>query len=91
MKRLLPAFKEALLVATPDFKQNTAIRKHFKLTYRSARLILPKALVFGMTLEMPFADHNDRPDVREGWSPGRSHSLGADCLEAVSLILDDLR
>ena len=44
-----------------------------------------------MTLEMPFADHNDRPDVREGWSPGLSHALGADCLEAVSLILDDLR
>lgn len=92
MKRLLPAFKEALLVATPDFQTEHGYPKAFQANLSiCASNIAESFRCLAMTLEMPFADHNDRPDVREGWSPGRSHSLGADCLEAVSLILDDLR
>ncbi len=36
-----------------------------------------------MTLEMPFKDHDDAADPRQGWSPERSKQLGRDCLGAL--------
>ncbi len=36
-----------------------------------------------MTLEMPFKDNNDLPDVAQGWSAERSAQLGRDCLAAL--------
>ena len=41
-----------------------------------------------MTLEMPFKDtaNNPMPDV--GWSPERSKMLGADCLQAIWMMMD---
>jgi murein tripeptide amidase MpaA len=43
------------------------------------------------TLEMPFKDTVDTPDERFGWSPDRSRNLGGSCLDALWLILNDLR
>ena len=36
-----------------------------------------------MTLEMPFKDHDDAADPRQGWSPERSAQLGKDCMGAL--------
>jgi murein tripeptide amidase MpaA len=36
-----------------------------------------------MTLEMPFKDHDDADDPRQGWSPERSAQLGKDCMGAL--------
>lgn len=92
MKRLLPAFKEALLTASPDFQTEQGYPAAFQANLSiCASNIAESFKCLAMTLEMPFADHNDRPDARQGWSPGRSHALGADCLEAMAAVLDDLR
>ncbi len=37
-----------------------------------------------MTLEMPFKDHDDRPDAAQGWSPERCKLLAHDCLGALA-------
>jgi murein tripeptide amidase MpaA len=44
-----------------------------------------------MTLEMPFTDDANHPDEEVGWSPERSAILGADTLDAIAALLDDLR
>ena len=36
-----------------------------------------------MTLEMPFKDNDDLPDLAQGWSPERSMLLARDCLAAL--------
>ncbi|MFS0849879.1 M14-type cytosolic carboxypeptidase [Novosphingobium panipatense] len=36
-----------------------------------------------MTLEMPFKDHLEAADPRQGWSPERSAQLGRDCMGAL--------
>jgi murein tripeptide amidase MpaA len=43
-----------------------------------------------MTLEMPFKDNADYPDEQEGWSPTRASQLGADVLDAMLAVVDDL-
>jgi murein tripeptide amidase MpaA len=40
-----------------------------------------------MTLEMPFKDNADHPDIENGWSPARSAKLGADVLGAMQDVL----
>ncbi len=43
-----------------------------------------------MTLEMPFKDHSEAPDVINGWSSLRSERLGAACVSALVEMVDDL-
>jgi hypothetical protein len=43
-----------------------------------------------MTLEMPFKDNADLPDLEEGWSPDRCRLLARSCLDALFGILTDL-
>jgi murein tripeptide amidase MpaA len=44
-----------------------------------------------MTLEMPFKDTIDTPDLVHGWSPERSKRLGASVIDAVADTLPLLR
>jgi murein tripeptide amidase MpaA len=44
-----------------------------------------------MTLEMPFKDNEDLPDPREGWSPDRCRNLARSCLDALHLVIGDLK
>lgn len=37
-----------------------------------------------MTLEMPFKDNADLPDLEQGWSPERSKLLARDCLASLA-------
>lgn len=43
------------------------------------------------TIEMPFKDNANIPDVKEGWSPERSKKLGVSTLELMAELLPDLR
>jgi len=42
-----------------------------------------------MTLEMPFKDNDDWPDLEQGWSPERCKLLARECLAALVEWLDD--
>lgn len=44
-----------------------------------------------LTLEMPFKDNDDAPDLHTGWSGKRSMQLGKDVLSTVADIVDVLR
>ncbi len=44
-----------------------------------------------LTLEMPFKDNNDAPNLRTGWSGDRSKQLGKDVLSSVADIVGRLR
>ncbi|HAA93059.1 MAG: hypothetical protein CMM48_09245 [Rhodospirillaceae bacterium] len=92
MKKLLVDFKTALLDASPDFQTEHGYPAVFQANLAICASNLAESFkCLAMTLEMPFADHNDRPDATYGWSPERSRALGGDCLEAISKVLDDLR
>lgn len=43
-----------------------------------------------MTLEMPFKDAADTPDLVQGWSPERSMKLAGSCLDALHFNWDDI-
>jgi len=43
------------------------------------------------TIEMPFKDHDDRPDPRTGWNGERSMRLGKDVLGVAAAMVDALR
>lgn len=43
------------------------------------------------TIEMPFKDTADHPDVVQGWSPERATRFGASFVNAVSVVLPYLR
>jgi murein tripeptide amidase MpaA len=44
-----------------------------------------------LTLEMPFKDNDDAPNLLTGWSGKRSMQLGKDVLSSVADIVDVLR
>ncbi|MEL7548110.1 MAG: carboxypeptidase family protein, partial [Pseudomonadota bacterium] len=44
-----------------------------------------------MTLEMPFKDDANHPDLERGWSPDRCKQLGSDALKPLLSVLPDLR
>ena len=42
------------------------------------------------TIEMPFKDNDDLPNVETGWSPERSAQLGADVLYPIKAALSEI-
>ena len=44
----------------------------------------------GFTLEMPFKDNAEAPDLERGWSPRRSAALGASCVDALIDLVEEL-
>jgi murein tripeptide amidase MpaA len=44
-----------------------------------------------LTLEMPFKDNANHPDMKAGWSPERAKHFGRTTLESVFVSLDALR
>lgn len=43
------------------------------------------------TIEMPFKDHDDRPDPSTGWNGARSRQLGKDVLSVAAAMVGQLR
>lgn len=91
---LLKDYKARLQRLTPDFQTRVgyppAGAGRANLTM-STNAVAERFGCLAMTLEMPFKDNDDLPDAQFGWSPGRSKTLGRDCLAALAEIIDDLR
>ena len=90
---LFTKFSDALVRATPDFQTakgyEVAAPGKANLSMSTAQLAERFGAV-SMTLEMPFKDNDDLPDLREGWSPDRSRALARACLDALHSIIGDL-
>ncbi|GIU17099.1 MULTISPECIES: M14-type cytosolic carboxypeptidase [unclassified Shewanella] len=88
------AFVDALLMASPDFQNEFGYDKdepgQANLTVASNWV----AHTFGClsnTLEMPFKDNANMPDLMAGWSPERCIYLGEASLIAMNAVVDKLK
>jgi murein tripeptide amidase MpaA len=88
------AFKTAWLAASPDFQVGQG---YGRIAPGKANMTLATNWVgqqFGclaLTIEMPFKDNANLPDKATGWSAERSRQLGASVLQAVRMVLPNLR
>ena len=88
--RLEKSFGEAMLAASTDFQTEHAYPRE---KGRRANLSLAanwvantfRALSF--TLEMPFADNNNAPDLDQGWSPARTIRFAEATVQALGTIV----
>ena len=91
--RLFEAFSNALVAISPDFQTEKGYEipgpGQANLSMSTAQLAERFGAV-SMTLEMPFKDNEDLPDLVEGWSPDRSRALGRSCIDALWAILPEL-
>jgi murein tripeptide amidase MpaA len=94
IEALEDAFSEAMLEASDDFQTEEGYPKDApgKGDLRCAGNYVGEAFdCLSFTLEMSFKDNADRPDPGVGWSPERCRKLGAETLEAMLAVVDDLR
>ncbi|WP_439534518.1 M14 family metallopeptidase [Polymorphobacter sp.] len=91
---LLHDYKAQLAAQTPDFQTRIGYPPSSpgkaNLTM-STNAVAERFGCLAMTLEMPFKDHDDRPDAVAGWSPERSKQLGRDCLVTLAEMVERLR
>lgn len=92
-QQLLDFFQQALVAASPDFQTEVgyAKDKHGEaLMTVGTNYIAETFNCLAMTLEMPFKDTVDTPDVYVGWSPERARKLGVASLNALYQTIDKL-
>lgn len=93
MAALETAFKQALLLVTPEFQDVYGYDKdapgQANLTIGST-WVAEQFQCLAYTFEMPFKDNANLPDDVYGWSDVRSMKLGADTLLAVRAVVDSL-
>jgi len=86
-------YRDLLAARTPDFQTKrgypTPPPGKSNLTMSTAQ-IAERFGAVSMTLEMPFKDNDDAPELETGWSPARSMQLGRDCLATLAEIIDEL-
>lgn len=91
--RDLEDFKTAYEKCSPDFQTKygypVAAPGTSNMTYCTSFTAAEYGCL-SMTLEMPFKDNANLPDREYGWSPERSGRLGADSLEAMLSVIDQL-
>ncbi len=93
MEALERGFAAALSGANPDFQ---TVHRYPSNKSTKVNLTIASKWVghtyggLALTLEMPFKDNADLPDVRFGWSAARSRRLGADTLTALLAMLPSL-
>ncbi len=92
-QKKLDLFKQTLANLNPDFQTTHGYPPNgpgqANMSYCSNSL----AERFGvpvMTLEMPFKDASDTPDLAQGWSPERCIRLSSSCLDALHLCWDEM-
>lgn len=82
----LDFYKQALMTASPDFQMAHGYEVdkpgEANLTI-CTNFIAHQFGCLAMTLEMPFKDTVESPDLYEGWSPARARQLGAANLQAM--------
>ena len=92
--RLFKQFSESLERISPDFQTAQGYELAAPGQANMSMSTTQLAERFGcvsMTLEMPFKDNADLPDPVFGWSPERSKRLAHSCLDALHVILPDLK
>jgi murein tripeptide amidase MpaA len=86
-------FQAELCAANPDFQTKHGYPPSEPGTANMTMATNWIADAFGalaLTLEMPFKDNADAPDLEYGWSPGRCEKLGACALSALLRVVDRL-
>lgn len=87
----LHEFKEVLERISPDFQTKYGYDIAPANSSDLKKCTDYVAETFGclaMTLEMPFKDNDDLPDVDFGWSPERCRNLGRACIDALYQTLE---
>jgi len=88
------AFKTAWLAASPDFQTTHGYprggREEANMTL-ATNWIGQQFDCLAFTIEMPFKDNADLPDLQVGWNAERSKRLGASVLQAVLAVAPRLR
>ncbi|MCW2311155.1 M14 family metallopeptidase [Rhodoferax antarcticus] len=88
------AFKTAWLAASPDFQTAHGYprggREEANMTL-ATNWIGQQFDCLAFTIEMPFKDNADLPDLQVGWNAERSKRLGASVLQAVLAVAPRLR
>ncbi len=86
-------FKAAYVKASPDFQTKygypVGAPGSSNMTYCTS-FTAAEYNCLSMTLEMPFKDNADLPDLTFGWSPERAARLGAASLDAMLAVIDQL-
>lgn len=85
------SYRRILERRTPDFQTAkgypTAAPGRANLSM-STNQVAERFGAVAMTLEMPFKDNDDLPDLEQGWSPERSKLLARECLGALNELLE---
>lgn len=92
--RLLTDFKRGWQQINPDFQTQHGYPISKKGAGNMTLCVNHVSEYFGclaMTLEMPFKDTANRPDVTYGWSPERARKLGASVIDVIFHLLDRLQ
>jgi murein tripeptide amidase MpaA len=93
MAALETSFKQTLLAVTPEFQTQFGYELdapgEANLTIGST-WVAEQFKCLSYTVEMPFKDNANLPDVEFGWSDVRSMKFGADMLIAVRAVVDSL-
>ncbi len=89
----LDLFKQTLAKINPDFQFAHGYPVNSKgqanMSYCSNSLA-ERFKVPVMTLEMPFKDAADTPDLEQGWSPERCMKLAGSCLDTLYFCWDEM-
>lgn len=90
---LLTDFKRSWQQVNPDFQTHHGYPIAKKGEGNMTICVNHISEYFGclaMTLEMPFKDTADRPDLINGWSPSRARKLGSSILDVIYKLFDRL-
>jgi len=92
-QKKLDLYKQTLARLNPDFQFNHGYPANSNgqanMSYCSNSLA-ERFNAPVMTLEMPFKDATDTPDLEQGWSPERCMKLASSCLDALHLCWDEM-
>jgi len=91
---LADAFRASWLAASPDFQTTHGYPrgKHGDANMTLATNWIGQQFdCLAFTIEMPFKDNADLPDVRVSWNGERSKHLGASVLLPLLAVVDQLR
>lgn len=94
IEALQDAFKAAWIAASPDFQTEQGYPKARPSTGNPAlatNWVGQQFDCLAFTIEMPFKDNADLPDLATGWSGERSKKLGASVLQPVLALAARLR
>ena len=87
-------FEREFVAANPDFQTKHGYPKpapgKANMTMATNWIADAFAGSLAMTLEMPFKDNADAPDLEYGWSPPRCRKLGEGSLSALLRVVDRL-